>query len=390
MVQMFIGLWRVALTSIAWILVSMLIWCWGWSFLTRTKTPPEALSPSFFKWLYSWQWLKLIVFYSFRDVSWRQTIFGVVAGRKVLEFFIISPDSSAVLPYESWATCFVRVVVGVYFDELELFFFLFLIQFDSSFSILSRRLNLFLVTAIWFGRVDTFSRSSPDDDRTWSIFLASKKDTLLLCFTSSIFFFLFCSFAMSCISRVILLAVCTSSFHQVFFLHGFLVFPPAFGTCVLSSTSFPVMSIFLTFEGPQASRDVLFDPLNTIADFFFLGNVGLVEFLDVGVGFDIFSFSNRNSSYVCDPLFSQGCRHLLFCCQRQLLIPDNYFWCVEFFLAGRLCIWLNGRFFFNMFSACLRLSTSTSKFQFLIFWTFFGVILVEITFSIRKGEKLTR
>ena len=41
-----------------------------------------------------------------------------------------------------------------------------------------------------------------------------------------------------------------------------------------------------------------------------------------------------------------------------------------------------------MFSACLRLSTSTSKFPFLIFLTFFSVVLVEITFSMRKGENL--
>ena len=43
-----------------------------------------------------------------------------------------------------------------------------------------------------------------------------------------------------------------------------------------------------------------------------------------------------------------------------------------------------------MFSACLRLSTSTSKLPFLVFLTFFGLALVDITFSIRKGESLAR
>ena len=43
-----------------------------------------------------------------------------------------------------------------------------------------------------------------------------------------------------------------------------------------------------------------------------------------------------------------------------------------------------------MLSACLRLSTSTSKFLFMFFWTFFAVALVDITFSIRKGENLSR
>ena len=40
-------------------------------------------------------------------------------------------------------------------------------------------------------------------------------------------------------------------------------------------------------------------------------------------------------------------------------------------------------------SACLRLSTSTSKLPFLVL-TFFGLALVDVTFSIRKGENLAR
>ena len=41
-----------------------------------------------------------------------------------------------------------------------------------------------------------------------------------------------------------------------------------------------------------------------------------------------------------------------------------------------------------MFSACLRLSTSTSKLPFFVFLTVFGLALVEITFSIRRGGNL--
>ena len=51
-----------------------------------------------------------------------------LAGQKVLEFFIIGPDSSAVPLYESWAACFVGVV-GVYYGGLGLFHFLFLVLF---------------------------------------------------------------------------------------------------------------------------------------------------------------------------------------------------------------------------------------------------------------------
>ena len=43
-----------------------------------------------------------------------------------------------------------------------------------------------------------------------------------------------------------------------------------------------------------------------------------------------------------------------------------------------------------MFSACLRLSTSKSKLPFLVFLTVFGLALVDITFSVRKGENLAR
>ena len=53
-----------------------------------------------------------------------------------------------------------------------------------------------------------------------------------------------------------------------------------------------------------------------------------------------------------------------------------------------ICIWSYETFLFLMFSACLRLSTSTSKLPFLVFLTVFGLALVDITFSIRKGENL--
>ena len=43
-----------------------------------------------------------------------------------------------------------------------------------------------------------------------------------------------------------------------------------------------------------------------------------------------------------------------------------------------------------LFSACLWLSTLTSKLPFLVFFTVFGVALVEITFSMRKDENLVR
>ena len=55
----------------------------------------------------------------------------------------------------------------------------------------------------------------------------------------------------SCLSRMILLAVCTSNFFQAIFLCLFRVLFTAFGTCLSSSTGFPVVSEFLTFEAPS-------------------------------------------------------------------------------------------------------------------------------------------
>ena len=47
-------------------------------------------------------------------------------------------------------------------------------------------------------------------------------------------------------------------------------------------------------------------------------------------------------------------------------------------------------FIFNLFSACLWLSTSTSKLPFLVFLRVFKLALVDITFSMRKDENLAR
>ena len=56
--------------------------------------------------------------------------------------------------------------------------------------------------------------------------------------------------------------------------------------------------------------------------------------------------------------------------------------------ALHLVVW--NVFIFNMFSACIRLFTSTSKLPFLVFLTVFGLALVDITFSMRKGENLAK
>ena len=67
------------------------------------------------------------------------------------------------------------------------------------------------------------------------------------------------------------------------------------------------MSIFLEFEAPQGSWDVLVDTLKTIADLPLLGRTGLIKYHDVRVGLDsFFAFSDGDSYYVFNSLFFQG------------------------------------------------------------------------------------
>ena len=61
-----------------------------------------------------------------------------------------------------------------------------------------------------------------------------------------------------------------------------------------------------------------------------------------------------------------------------------------FLYAGSLALSCMEGFHFYWRSACLWLSTLTSLFPFWIFFRFFGVALVDNTFSIRKGVNLAR
>ena len=80
------------------------------------------------------------------------------------------------------------------------------------------------------------------------------------------------------------------------------------GSSPFPGPSFPVMSIFVAFEALHGFWDILFNPLETIGDFHFLGSKGLVKCQDVGVGLDLFyPFSNGDSSDALHSLFSQGC-----------------------------------------------------------------------------------
>ena len=53
-------------------------------------------------------------------------------------------------------------------------------------------------------------------------------------------------------------------FFQAIFLHMVWILFATFGTCLSSSIGFPVVSIFLAFEAPQGSWNVLLNSLKTI------------------------------------------------------------------------------------------------------------------------------
>ena len=136
------------------------------------------------------------------------------------------------------------------------------------------------------------------------------------------------------------MAVCTSNFLQVIFLHVIRVLFTTFGTCLSPSTGFPVMSIFLAFEEPQGCWDILPNPLKIIAYLHLLGCMGLVKCQDVSVGLNLFFVFSNGSSNVCNSLFSQGCCNLLFCSQHLLPTPDNSFGSVKSFMQVGSTFWI--------------------------------------------------
>ena len=128
------------------------------------------------------------------------------------------------------------------------------------------------------------------------------------------------------------------------------------------------MSIFLTFEAPRGSWDILFNPLEAIADFYFFGNIGLIKCQDMCISLDFLSALSNDSSDVRHALFSQGCCHLC-CCQRQVPTSDNSFRSVlSWGYTLHLVEWK--RFILRIFSDCLRLFNSISKFPFCVFFRF--------------------
>ena len=118
------------------------------------------------------------------------------------------------------------------------------------------------------GGVAAFSHIAPYNSPSF------QEGNIPLAFKLCYFFFFLVSY---CVSRMILLAVCTCNFIQAIFLCMVRVLFPVFVTCLPSSTGFSVVSKFLTFKVPQGRWDVLFNSLNTIADLHLFWSLGLIK-----------------------------------------------------------------------------------------------------------------
>ena len=118
-----------------------------------------------------------------------------------------------------------------------------------------------------------------------------------LIFHLNYFLFFFINNVRSCVTRMILSAFCISNFFQGIFLHVIPVLFTAFDTCLSTSTSFLVVSIFWSFEALQRSWDVQLSSPKKIADLHLLVSTGLIKCQDVSVGLDsYFIFSDGDSS----------------------------------------------------------------------------------------------
>ena len=113
-----------------------------------------------------------------------------------------------------------------------------------------------------------------------------------------------------------------------------------------------------------------------------------IECQDVSVGFDLLSnFFYSNFSNVCNSLLSQGCS-VVAKVNSLLQITPLEMLSLSCEYALHFVVWK--LFVFSMFSACLWLSTLTSRFLIFVFLIRLEAALVAITFSMKKRENLAR
>ena len=128
-------------------------------------------------------------------------------------------------------------------------------------------------------------------------------------------------------------------------------------------------------------------------DFFFLGNMGLIKNQDICASLDLLSaLSDYNSFGDRYSLFYQGWYCLFRCSQGQLPASVDSFRSIRFFMGISFVskvVW--NVFILGVFSACLRLSTFTSRLLFLVFFFFFCFfIFLEVALILLFLSKIGR
>ena len=169
----------------------------------------------------------------------------------------------------------------------------------------------------------------------------------------------------------VLTTVWSLSFILTIFLHMVWVFFTTPSTCLTSSPSLPVVTIFLAFKAPQGCRDVLIHHLISISNSYFLEYFRVTEIHNVCMCLNFFStLSDYYSFVVCDTLFSQNC--YFFCCTQGQLTTCNNFWGVQ---TLHFALWKV--FILRYFHHTLGYPPTQTNCCFWSFWQFKGLIWLK-------------
>ena len=212
---------------------------------------------------------------------------------------------------------------------------------------------------------------------------------IILIFYSEDLFFSPPNIARSCIDQMVTTTIRTF-IGKFTFIHvvagiSLVTFPAHFP----SSTWVLMVSIFLTPIASQWVRNKLLNLLHRVANLYFFWDFWCIECHNIGVCFYCFTlFFNRNSFDINHILFFNS----FFISSKvhndsSLLLTTPLLVFRDLWGYVLTAILLN-IVIFNRKSACFLFSTSTSNVSFFNFFTDFGVILLDMTFSIMNGERL--
>ena len=144
-------------------------------------------------------------------------------------------------------------------------------------------------------------------------------------------------------------------------------------TCLSSSAMFLVVDIFLTFEAFRRCWGIMFNLLEAIPNFHFLGNRELIKYQDICVRLDLHSTLSNCNSFDVSHCFLRAAVISFAVARASYLLLTTPFNLFNLSWGYALHLVMLNVFIWWMFSAYLRLSTSTSKLPFLVYFCFFNV-----------------